>query len=101
MSEKLDQKALEAAFQAAARVYLSALSHGWRDMAAFPDDDKMKLIALSSGSVTLAPGISREPLPKKARRDMAKMGHWPNHRDFTPIAWMYAPTVSLPEPPHD
>jgi len=66
----------------------------WNPIDTIPHDGAEVLIAFSGGGIC----ISQAPveLSKEDKVKLAKEGHWPDYKNFTPTHWM-----PLPKPPED
>lgn len=60
----------------------------WKSIETLPEDnEEIVEILMSGGQIVQAPNVDYEPVPRGIKAKLAEMGHWPNHKDFTPTHW--------------
>ena len=60
---------------------------GWRPIESRPDDDTQIRLKFPDGEECICPARPGRPLNFHERKTLAKMGHWPDHRKWTPTHW--------------
>lgn len=71
----------------------------WFPIDTAPLDGRLALVAMSGGDVVIVPLVPARELSYADRLELAKGGHWPDRRRYTPTHWMPLPVA--PAQPSD